>query len=685
MWLKAITIKNFRTIENLHIDFDKRCNVIVGPNAIGKTTLLEAIRLTKATLAPRTVNETQQAFITLGALTPHNPTQVNTTAIAREHLQSILIDTTFELHDVELQSLDANVEKFAVGLVRSTIGNSIAQGPLGLVQHLSSPSGLQQLADARSTILKELPGIKLRKHLKLNLVIDPISGVINGTNQIDQTIFGVLESNLPAHQALFSYFPADRALPVGDVNIQLGGQDIAAQLESHNSQPHTKYHRLKSTIVSNYVLSKDNQEQLTKDFEEIFSNVLKNRGLVGISINEFGLVSIQIEDTETHRKFDIDGMSSGEKGLILTFLLISQSVHRGGIVAIDEPELHLNPAVCKTILPFLIAEYLIPHDLQAIICSHSPDILGAAFESDDCTLLHLQSPTVISKIYAADRSEVFDALKRLGTSTSDVLFSAGNIFVEGPDDIDVLQAGFDELVNKYKITQLGGRTSIEKEIRTIQSAEKKGMVDTIKCFVFDLDKAPTDFQSTKYVKILQWKRYCLENYLINEKIIYDLLNDKEISSDRIDKRGEVIHQFKELAIGQLKEVVAQQVYDAMNYDNPGLRPKEVQNKTYPDMSDILFARLALLQSQVGSLVEMDWKKEFIERCEAEHAVKVSQWDVDWADLCDGKRFFRDLQSKFSIRTSPIKFKKMIAERMRNEKVDAWVLVNQLLSDALKVV
>jgi hypothetical protein len=49
-------------------------------------------------------------------------------------------------------------------------------------------------------------------------------------------------------------------------------------------------------------------------------------------------------------------MSSGEKGLILTFLLISHSVAQDGIIMIDEPELHLNPAVCKILLQFLIDE-----------------------------------------------------------------------------------------------------------------------------------------------------------------------------------------------------------------------------------------------------------------------------------------------------------------------------------------
>jgi predicted ATP-dependent endonuclease of OLD family len=148
-------------------------------------------------------------------------------------------------------------------------------------------------------------------------------------------------------------------------------------------------------------------------------------------------------------------MSSGEKGLILMFLLISHSIAAGGIVMIDEPELHLNPAVTKLLLPFLMKEYLIPGDVQVIICSHSPEILGFPFDSTTCALLHLQSSTVISKIYPEDKREVFEALRRLGTSANDVLFSAGSIFVEGEHDMDVLAAGFDKLVVKYHIAQLG--------------------------------------------------------------------------------------------------------------------------------------------------------------------------------------------------------------------------------------
>ncbi len=126
--------------------------------------------------------------------------------------------------------------------------------------------------------------------------------------------------------------------------------------------------------------------------------------------------------------------------------------------------------------------------------------------------------------------------------------------------------------------------------------------------------------------------------------------------------------------------LTQEVY----YDNPGLRPREITNKTYPEIADVLFNRLATLQRQMSRLTEKDWKSEFAEKCRVEHEAQEAQWEADWLTLCDGKRFLRDLHNTFGVRASPLRFKKMIVERMQSEQADSWVLVNQLLSDALRV-
>jgi predicted ATPase len=97
MWLKTLAIRNFRGIQNISVDFDKRANVIVGPNAVGKTTVLEAIRLAKAVLAPRLPDEAQNALVTLGAIAPHNPQRINYAAICGVDTQPLNINAVFEL------------------------------------------------------------------------------------------------------------------------------------------------------------------------------------------------------------------------------------------------------------------------------------------------------------------------------------------------------------------------------------------------------------------------------------------------------------------------------------------------------------------------------------------------------------------------------------------------------------
>jgi predicted ATP-dependent endonuclease of OLD family len=89
MKIQQVEIENFRGLESIRFEPDKLVNVIVGPNAIGKTTILEAVRLAKAILAPRYFQETQQALISLGAISPQfqffgAARQLDYTALARD-------------------------------------------------------------------------------------------------------------------------------------------------------------------------------------------------------------------------------------------------------------------------------------------------------------------------------------------------------------------------------------------------------------------------------------------------------------------------------------------------------------------------------------------------------------------------------------------------------------------------
>jgi AAA15 family ATPase/GTPase len=53
MHIARIRIQNFRGLEDIDFSPCPGVNILVGPNAVGKTSILEAIRLTKALLSPR--------------------------------------------------------------------------------------------------------------------------------------------------------------------------------------------------------------------------------------------------------------------------------------------------------------------------------------------------------------------------------------------------------------------------------------------------------------------------------------------------------------------------------------------------------------------------------------------------------------------------------------------------------
>lgn len=371
-------------------------------------------------------------------------------------------------------------------------------------------------------------------------------------------------------------------------------------------------------------------------------------------------------------------MSSGEKGLILTFLLIRRSLGQGGIVLIDEPELHLNPAVCKKIIPFLNEQILAAQDLQAIICTHSAEILGSSFERADCAVYHLRSHKDATRIFERDNREVFDALRRLGTEAADSLFSKGNIFVEGDHDSAILEEGFYDILAGFRVTGLGGRGEIEKEIKTLQDAEIRGEVDKVHCFIFDLDHKPSTLKSTKWVRVLQWDRYCLENYLLGAKILFDILT--EVGAKAIGSRGEFETVLRELSDAQLKHFIAKECY--IEPENPGLRPVDLSSGDFGEIAKVLVTRLMKIKTKLQDLDEAIWVTEFVDKCKAAETQRAEAWRSDWRRKCDGKRLIDELYKKFQIPMAKLELKKRIAKRMATEQPEDWTLVRSKLRDAV---
>ena len=687
MHLRTVKIKNFRALEDVHVEFDKRVNVIVGPNAVGKTTVLEAIRLLKALLVPRTQHESTQTLFSLGAASPHFPQRLRFGAIARDPAASIVIGCHLTLTEEELLAIEGASEQIATSIVQSRLGQAFANAGV-LLGFMSSAAGLAQLQSAKAEIKSSMDKVQASKTCHLQLTIDPQTGPLVTSNAIEAGFVSYLERRFPPNQTWFSYFPADRALPSGEQPVQLGAADAAQQMESYNSQPQTKYARLKNLIFSATIMGKEfggtEGSSLAKEFERIFNGILKGRKLIGVGINEIGLLTVQIQDTESGRIFDLDGMSSGEKGLILTFLLIQRSMAVGGLILLDEPELHLNPAVCKDLLSFMVSEYVVKKNLQILICSHSPEILAGAFDNDECALYHLVSEKNLSKVRTQDQAIVSETLRRLGATESDDLLFRGTVFVEGPDDVALLEAGFGQLLRRYKIKDSKGRKEIEKAIVSLQHEEAGGKKLPVRYFIFDKDDEKTPLQSSDFVKVLQWDRRCLENYLIDLDAIANLLMDPEVAQSPLKDHGEVSRFLRETAFQQLDEIAAKRVYQRYKFEGVGLRRDEISRKPAAEISEVLFARLAKAKEQLLQVDEGTWKAEFMRAVASERVGLEAIWETKWATDCDGKRLFEDLKRSVLIKMDLRRFKTRVMKEMMSMQSETWKSVQTSLSGLLEI-
>ena len=243
-------------------------------------------------------------------------------------------------------------------------------------------------------------------------------------------------------------------------------------------------------------------------------------------------------------------------------------------------------------------EYLLKSNIQAIICTHSPEIMTAALRREDCSVFNMRRTVPISLIRPSDHVEATQALRLLGTSEIESLLFDGVVFVEGPDDVELLEYAFRDLLSRLKFRDLGGRGEVEKYIRLLIDSDKIGKAENVKFFMFDRDNKPTTLMSTQNVKIRQWDRYCLENYLIEPEILYDTvkLDLKPKTWPNTFAEAQVL--FEEIAKRQLRGQIIESEFKKLGLQDTRLRVDD-KKETFGDSAVSLFSKLERLRQQMG--------------------------------------------------------------------------------------
>ena len=686
MRLVGFQIINLRGLQDITLSDADEINVIVGPNAIGKSTMLDAIRLAKVLLSPRVENEVQQVLINLGIINPAYQAiggrGLSLDSVANDPKSNITISLKLTLDEREISILKESIDSLALLLLRAQVGTLGLENSLAFTQFLSTPVGQQQVNQLKKEAQERVS--KLTTNVSLDFVVTMQVGQssISGADLFSQNYVTLLDRRLPANRTLFSHFPADRMLPQGEQQIQLGSGDVQQQLLSHLATPAIKFNRVKQIIIQTLIKDEKGREEIANEINLIFDQLLPGKIFEGVRINHIGLFTILIKDKATGRIFDIDSMSSGEKGLLLTFLFVRLTLERGSIALLDEPELHLNSAVQERILGFVDKYCVKERGIQVFLFTHSPEIVRDAFGYPGSRLFHLRSGRDLTPILQDDYKELFEVVARLGNTTTDILFNRGNIYVEGADDSEIIKAGFPDVTNGYKFSGLGGRGDVEREAPALKKQEQAGKLEKQQLVIIDGDGRSFKFENGRFVKVVQWTKYCLENYLIDETILHDLVS--QYARDNPGSRGEFANAVRDLAIAQAEERAIREVYASENFSSPGLRNEDVKGKSLIEATQALSDRIEAAQANLGRFDKDSWASAFIANVEAKRRSIEAALVLNWKDACDGKRLFDDLYVKYTINRDKRVFKKDTVRRMRSVQTNDWRVMRDILSTALTI-
>jgi len=198
MKIRRLYIKNFRQLRDINLEMSKNLSVIVGPNASGKSTIFEALRLAKAILFPRMQDELRNVLISLGATSAHffnSQMQLDISAIAGDVEFPVVIGMFLEFASEEISLLRSERSNIARSLISAQLGRSMEDPNFDMRTYFSTEIGktaeasaLLAVDDALNTVVS---GAKLHE-----VFINISEGQIKTSDTIINMFVGRIEQML---------------------------------------------------------------------------------------------------------------------------------------------------------------------------------------------------------------------------------------------------------------------------------------------------------------------------------------------------------------------------------------------------------------------------------------------------------------------------------------------------------
>jgi len=680
MRIKRVCVKNFRGIRFSELQDLSDLVVIAGQNGSGKSCILDAIRLAKSVYGGYSPNESHQWF---GEFQINFSNDVRAFfSLLNDTTKPLIIEVDFQIHEDERLYLKEN----AAALITNQAWRTIVPELHGWRSLNAAPFTAQfrsRAIEVAEQVKKDLDIFSSEIDLPVisaRIFIDPNSTPQFSPSKVLELVFSNYDL---AHFGIIDYHGAHRSYGreiVSNINVNLEAlqdQKKLSALYNYNN----KYMNVKSEMASLYVREALAQKagndipvssNINGTLKELFETFFPEKEFLGPQPTEEGGLRfpVKVGGRETH---DLDELSSGEKEILLGYLRLRNSAPKNSVILLDEPELHLNPRLTRSLPQFYYKHLAKALGNQVWLITHSDAILRESVGNNDFSVFHIvPSAYAQNDVNQARRVQADEDLeKAIIELVGDLAaYNPGGrvVIFEGEEsdfDLGMVTDLFPEMRERANLVSGTNKARVRGLHSLLQKLSESGRLPAYRVFSVT-DKDTDSGEQAESVNRYRWDVYHIENYLLEPEFVGIVLRD--LSGGKTDLTAEQIENELILCAGDtIGSLVTHEISQWINRELVSAINTRI-NPASDNIASDFTAVITASKNRLNDIVEHKASETEIQKAVSEKTANM-QTDLlsgEWKKTFRGRDILKRFVGKHGNSVSYEVFRNLIIARMKDQ-------------------
>lgn len=403
-------------------------------------------------------------------------------------------------------------------------------------------------------------------------------------------------------------------------------------------------------------------------------------GLLGVRIDAFSSDG-HGRDGDDAAELDVDEFlvqvnGSGIREALR--LILDREFERPSILLVEEPEVHLHPALETALMQYLKS---VSSECQIFLTTHSTNFLDVGALKN----VYLIRKNVGSEVQRLDIAEAEEAIpQELGLRLSSLFMFDRLVFVEGPSDESILRTFADTLGVSFSQASLGfvttGGARNFTHYATAATLAFLGKRNVKTVFVLDRDERDSKdvddlhkkVDGISELKILERRE--LENYLINSSAIARYI-EKKSEGRSVPGAEEIERIIREVCAELLDRAIERKVLKRV------CKPLIPDRRPVIDRDSTSFEVSLRRQLEVVAEAVSDLSQGLSEIITQETSRAQAEWDDRKIEIVPGDEVLDAVFSRYNLRFNKRTDSLRLAQSMRADEIPAEImsLIKRLIS------